>query len=853
MNDPLPRPDTLPCAGGSNTDAALPSSELGSVERFSLVAEIGVGGLGCIYKAWDEVLGKYVALKMVSFADPALEARLRHEAAVAQSLTHPCIVRIHDIVTAHGKTCISMEYVEGPNLAEYLSEQGPVEAATVSGWAQQIGAGLAAAHAAGIVHCDLKPSNLMLDGDRVRIVDFGLAIQTASPHGPGGGDGTPAYMSPEQKQQLPVDCRTDFYSLGLILFELLSGRRATAAELEQVSVDQWPPALRQIPGRLRKVVARCLQCRPERRYANARELLSDLTRSRPTLPRPGQPGITARPLGLRLAWVAPALLCLLAAFHWSPSLAVSAYPPTRSSSKRTTVALLPLQSTASLEPVADGLDDYLRAAFQQFAGVQVWTPAGTSRPSQQTLSAADLIVTGQVSAMGDYLTVRLSVEPGRKRGALFSLVISAKTVFELEDRLWDRVTAEPHWSHLTAHAAKPLLYCQRRTETNFLYLRANSLVRWHRRTEDLREAVTLLNQALAEDPRCALCYARKAAAELRLCDINQDGRWLKDVLADVQQAQDINDSAEQIILPAAQAYAHAGRRKEAILLLRRAQKSRAGSAEISRVLGGILADEGLYAEALAELRQAVRWNPLDGRSLNTLGATELLVPDYTAAIQAFSQLLAVDPDSPYARTNLAGAYLRAGRFPEAVHLLETVLQTQPVAANYSNLGMALFFTGQKQLGLPFFEKAAALEPHAEVYKGNLAHAYRWLQADASARSTYRQAIDLALQEADTGRSGRVLADLGLYYAALGDRNSSHVYFQQARTESPSDLDVLYKEAVAASLLGIPDRSFELLRKVCERGYPLAFAEHNPDLSALRSLAEFTALEQAAKDFHRGAD
>ncbi|MBV8708608.1 MAG: protein kinase [Acidobacteriaceae bacterium] len=854
MNNHLSLTDAIACLGTGESNQVFQSLPLWNDERFSLVREIGVGGLGCIYKAWDEVLGKYVALKMVAFSDPAVELRLRREAAIAQSLTHPSIVRIHDVVTVQGKACISMEYVEGPDLAEYLLQRGTLNVATVSNLAQQICSGLEAAHLAGVVHCDLKPSNLMLDGDRVRIVDFGLAIQTASPNGPRSGDGTPAYMSPEQKQQLPVDHRTDFYSLGLILFELLCGRCPTVAELEQVSAEKLRRPLRQVPGWMRKVIAKCLQYHPDDRYTRASDILLDLRRSWPVSLTQLKPVIKTKRLAFRLAWSAPVMFCLLAASYWSHLFAVSANYQRPSSPEFTDVALLPLQSQTPLEPLADGIDDYLRTVFQRFSGVRVWIPALKSRPSMEVLSHANIIITGQISQVGDYTTIHLSAEQGKSHIPLFSLTASAKTVFELEDQLWDKLTTNHQFSRFTTGVAKPAEYCQRRTETSSFYLRANSLIRRRRGTEDLREAVNLLNHAIVEDPRCALCYARKAAAELRLCDLNQDPLWLQNVLSDVQQAQDINEDSEQVIISAAQAYARTGRRKEAILLLRRAQKAKAaGSSGISRVLGGILADEGLYAEAITELKHAAQLNPLDVWSLNTLGATELMVPDYPAAIGAFTQILATDPENPYAQTNLASAYMRAGRFREAVLALETAIQKQPLAANYSNLGMALFFTGQGHMGLPFFEKAAALEPNSEVYVGNLAHAYRWSQASAQARPVYQKAIQLALREANTLRSSRVLADLGLYYAALGNVGSFHTYFQQARAESPSDLDVLYKEAVAASILGIPDRSFALLKKLCERGYPIALAEKNPDLSAIRRLPEYALLKQHKNEVISGVD
>ncbi|MBV9269210.1 MAG: protein kinase [Acidobacteriaceae bacterium] len=816
----------------------------GQGERFHLSGAIGLGGAGCVYKAWDDVLCKTVALKMVQLAGPAAEMQLRREAAVAQSLTHPSIVRIHDVVCFRGQTCISMEYVNGTDLAAYLSERRKLDVHTVAHIAGQICSGLAAAHDAGIIHCDLKPANIMLEDDRVRIVDFGLAVELNAPASERTWAGTPVYMSPEQKQRVPVDRRTDFYSLGLILFELLSGRRPTAAELDQVTPAKLRQPLQQVPRWMREIIAKCLQHGPQDRYASASEISADLRRFSNRSSSPLAPDATNRKQNAsRIAACAAVLLPLVTCVHNGHVIA----GPTGSkldSQGPQTVVLLPIQpKTSSSEPLADGLSDYLRDALGHSPELHLWTPNPQSNmsPGSTALHKADLIITGTVDEVGDYSTVHLDCWSGVTGTHSFSVPAGGSTPYELQQKLWSELLSHvPRLQHAETKASRDEISAN--VQSYGLYLRGNHLI--HREPgsiEALRKAVELLNAAIAVGPSCALCYARKADAELLLADLNHDEKWMRDVLSDVHKAREINENSEDVVSTAAQVYARTDRRNEAIMLLQNAKKLTPSSARIRHLLGELLAEQGLYAEALSELNAAVELDPTDVAHLNILGVIELQIPDYAAAIDSFTRISQIDPGNIAASVNLASTYIRAARFADAVNPAEKALQRDASAPNYTNLAIATYYVGKQQLALLLFQQAARLSPNSEVYVGNLAHAYRWLGMQQEARTTYRHALDLALQEIRTKPDSSVLADVALYEAALGKVETANAYIAQARSTSPSDLDVMYKEAVVADLLGTPQRALDVLKKVCARGYPMALASNNPDLAEVRQLPGFQTL------------
>lgn len=211
-----------------NTRDVSSGFEAGAIvnERFRIVALLGRGGMGAVYRAEDLTLGQTVALKFLDpqyVADPGWLERFHREARTAREVTHPNVCRVFDIGQCNGRVFISMEYVDGENLASVLKRIGRLPQEKAKEISRQICYGLAAAHARGILHRDLKPANCMLDGRGiVRITDFGLASLAEEIEEHEIRAGTPAYMSPEQFAGKEVTARSDLYSLGQVLCELFS-------------------------------------------------------------------------------------------------------------------------------------------------------------------------------------------------------------------------------------------------------------------------------------------------------------------------------------------------------------------------------------------------------------------------------------------------------------------------------------------------------------------------------------------------------------------------------------------------------------------------------------------------------
>ena len=256
--------------------------------RYRMVALLGKGGMGDVYRAEDLKLGQTVALKFLPenvAGSDAARARFHREVRLARQVSHPNVCRVFDVGEAEGRTFLTMEYVDGEDLAFLLRRIGRLPPDKALEIARQICSGLAAAHEHGIIHRDLKPANIMLDGrGHVRITDFGLAGAATEFLPEEAGAGTPAYMSPEQFESREATPRSDLYALGLVLYEIFTGKQAFEAptyleivRLREKSAPTFPSQLaKEIDPQIQRLILVCLEKDPARRPASALQVAAAL-------------------------------------------------------------------------------------------------------------------------------------------------------------------------------------------------------------------------------------------------------------------------------------------------------------------------------------------------------------------------------------------------------------------------------------------------------------------------------------------------------------------------------------------------------------------------------------------------
>ena len=250
-------------------------------ERYRILGRLGKGGMGEVFRANDLRLGQTVALKFLPEAmarNPGMLARFYNEVRVARQVTHPNVCRVYDIGEVEAQPFISMQFIDGEDLASLLLRIGRLPEDKAVEIARRLCAGLAAAHSQGVLHRDLKPANIMIDGrGQVLITDFGLAGIAEEIRGAEIGSGTPAYMSPEQLAGREVTIKSDIYALGLVLYEMFTGRPAykaeTLAELIRLREESRPAdissVVRDLDPAIERVILRCLDAEPKNRPVSA--------------------------------------------------------------------------------------------------------------------------------------------------------------------------------------------------------------------------------------------------------------------------------------------------------------------------------------------------------------------------------------------------------------------------------------------------------------------------------------------------------------------------------------------------------------------------------------------------------
>jgi tetratricopeptide (TPR) repeat protein len=411
--------------------------------RYRILGLVGAGGMGMVYRAADEQLGLTVAVKVLrpDLAQGVAESgawleRFKQELVLARQVSHPNVVRIHDIGSDAATIFLTMDFVPGRSLRELLADERRLAPERAAGIARELALGLGAAHAAGVVHRDLKPGNVLLDesGSSVRaaITDFGVARSLAGSGltRPGTVVGTLGYLSPEQARGEAVDGRSDLYALGLLLYEMLTGELpfsgATEAEMLAQRLTGAPRNLPwagvKVPPRLRDLVQRLLARDPARRPQSAGEVVRDLDRS----------GAASSSPWLRRAAAAVACLLALLALGWTVRervLARHGAAVKAAAGPRHAVALLPLADDTGrpdLAWVATGMPEMLAASLAESPELRVLDSQQVFRTLQDlklpsgplpeaearrlaALLDADRLVAGRVHAAGGRLRIDLSL------------------------------------------------------------------------------------------------------------------------------------------------------------------------------------------------------------------------------------------------------------------------------------------------------------------------------------------------------------------------------------------------------------------------------------------------------------
>ena len=760
-------------------------------------------------------------------------------------------------------------------------------------FAQQIAEALAAAHAEGVVHRDLKPQNLLVDkNDQIFVCDFGLAKSfeegAIGMTRTGAFLGTPRYMSPEQVEGKPADNRADLYAYGLILYEMVTGDVPFTGEstlkvmYQRIQEKPKSPKLHQSrPPQLAGAHHHALPGTgvPTTRYQNAYEILADLQGSHVMAPEHDPRGHFAHGSGSqsviiqipefashRWVWIVAGVVALLAILFAIPPVrhlipgfrvqetgsATSGIPPLSSGRY---VAVLPLQvlgDQSQLGFLAQGIEEALSAKLFQLNGVHVTSSDAAAKADQkQSLQkiarnlGANMLVQGMIQGNGDKIRIILNLEDVADGKRLWSQQFDGvpADLFTLEDQIYNRVVAAMDVKPTKEEMAKAKARPTDNIAAYDLYMRGRNAIRGPRREEHL-DRTRLFQSGVEADPQFALAYTGLADASLRMYDLKKDSFWTQKALSAAQQAQQLNDNLPEVHSTLGSVYSATGKYAEAIAELRRAISLAPNSDEAYRRLGSAYMDSGQGKPGIEAFQKAVELNPYFWQNQNLLGDAYSQTADYPKALEAFKQITVLEPDIDAGYENMGNVYLTEGKYEESIPYFQKALAIEPYFSTYSNLGTAYFFLKQYPNAVAMFEKAVALNPNDTMMVVNLADAYRYSNQQDKARATYQQAISVGFKGLQTNpKDAEIMAQVALSYAKIGNAGPAQEFIKRARAADPSNVNYIYDDAEIQALSGKTTEALKALQEALEKHSSAEFAEGDPELSSIQKDPRFKDLMQ----------
>ncbi|MFC2142249.1 protein kinase [Acidobacteriota bacterium] len=739
-------------------------------DRYEIIEELGKGGMGKVYRVEDKKIGLEIALKFIKpeiASDTKTLDRFSNELKTARMISHRNVCRMFDLGEDKGTHYITMEYVSGEDLKSFLRRSRHISIKTTIEITKQICEGLTEAHRLGVVHRDLKPSNIMIDKDgNVRIMDFGIArsLETKGITGPGLMIGTPEYMSPEQVEAKETDQRSDIYSLGVILYEMVTGQRPfegdTPLSVAMKHIGESPKEPKainsQLPGHLNDLILKCLMKDKQDRYQSSSQLLSELSGIEKSLPttlsdktkkRTLTPKEVTITLGLRKLLI-PALslaaVVLFVLIIWKP-WASGAFPSMHT--EFPSVAVLAFEDLSPQKDqgyLCDGIAESLITALSKVEDLRVPAPTSSFSFRGENIDIQEIGEKLNVKAV-----LRGSVQKsGNKVGIIAQLInIADESVLwsEQYNRELDDVFAIQEDINLAiVNSLKVELFggekrrlVKRYTEDSEAYsFYLLGRLFWKKRTEaDIKRAIEYFNLAVEKDPNYALAYVGIAESYALMSSwgiLPADEAWPKSKAA-AEKALELDDSLAEAYVPVA------GRKSDYELDWRGAERSFKRALKLNpnyptgrQWYSELLARLGRFEEALSEMDKAQALDPLSLIISAERGFILYFTRDYVRAMQQVQSTLKIDPNfrpaifyrgwihialGNYGEAlqdcevnndyrGMGIAYIKMGRIAETELLLDRLInETSETYVFPTSIAFIYLYLGDKEKGFTWLEKA----------------------------------------------------------------------------------------------------------------------------------------------------
>jgi tetratricopeptide (TPR) repeat protein/TolB-like protein len=832
--------------------------------------------MGVVYKALDVKLDRLVALKFLTpdlTRDAQAKERFMNEARAASSFDHPNICTVYEIGEADdGQWFIAMPCYEGETLKERI-DRGPLTIEEATKIALQIVQGLSSAHQKGIIHRDVKPANIIVTGEGVaKILDFGLSKlrgQTVITI-VGSTLGTVAYMSPEQAEGNPVDHRSDIWSVGVVLYEMLIGQRPFKGEYDQVVfysiLNQNPPAIaglrQEVPADLQAIVTKCLQKNPANRYQTAAELEADLESVQ------GATGSRQRPSAeigksrhLRLKYAVLGLVLLLILFG-IPQIrtflgTLGGFP---SNPAEKIIAVLPFTNIgggATDQVYCDGFTEIVTLGLTQLrpqAGASISViPSSeirgdtikTAEGARQRFGAS-LVITGIVERDTDHVRIILNLIDAQHLRQLNSRSIDARrlTRISLQDTTVAMLVAmlnlpvEPTSLRMASMGATTV------SDANDFYTLGRGYLTDLHRKGNIDFAIQQFEKAVKEDSTYALAYAGLGEAYWRKYELTRDLQWTGKATGYCFRAVELNSQLPQVRTTLALIYAGTGKYEDAVSEYQAILAQDTSNVDAQRGLAVAYRSSQKYDEAERAYKRAINLRPSYWGGHLDLAGYYYLRKRYAEAVEEYKRVVDLTPDNAGGFSGLGASYFALERYGEAEEAFKRSISIEPTYRLYNNLATLYFDRKRFTDAIPVYQKALVINDRDYRVWANLASAFYWSGKRDSASTEFARTIKLAEDQRSVNpKDATVLSDLADYYSMVGKKAEALVLIKESLALAPEDVEVIGKAVDVYEKVGQRAEAISWMREGLKKGIQKEEFEDDPELKELRADKRYLELVQ----------
>ena len=838
------------------------------LDRFRIVRHLGTGGMGDVYEATDLELGR-IALKTIRSdiaSNPDMLSRFRKEVQIARKISGPHVCRIHELFVLTGEkngphsAFLTMEFLEGVTLANKLSSSGPLPWREAQSISIEICDGLQTIHQAGIIHRDLKSQNIMLasrNGSTCAVLmDFGLARELITPASktltdltkPGVIVGTPNYMAPEQFEGKELTPATDIYALGIVLYELVTGKHPFAASspIGAAILRGRRPCLASsirpgLPRRFDKIICRCLEFDAKRRYQSAQDVAEDL-RSSP----------------FSAAWFmhrwpkifagAAALVLLLSTLLLIPAVR-ERLQGMLFSSREKHIVVLPFDivgDAPGTQALGDGLMDSLAGKLSNLGATnktlfvvppsEVRSRKVTDPASAMREVGATIVVKGKFERNGEATQLRLTLIDPKKMREIGFADIENQTgdLVALQD---EAVTRLARLTNISTGSEPSTTIGESANRAAYEdYLLALGYIQRFDKAGNLDLAIKALQSSTSRDPHFALGFARLAQVYIMKFHMEPKSQWLVQAETYGKRAAELDDQIPLTYVVLGKIHEYTGNHDLAIPEFQRALDLDPRNAEALSGMADSYSNVGRNSEAEAAYIRAAALRPDNWVGYNSLGNFYERVGKHEQADAQFQKAFELTPDNSALYLNLGNELLDKGDpslLPEAEKAFRKSIDLNPTFQAYTGLGMLLQMQHKYGEGVTACEEAAQLGPDNYDVWNNLTMAYEWVGDNENAASARKTAIGLLREAVKTNpQDASAQATLAALLAKNGMKKEALDRIGISLALSPDSGYVLSEAADTYELTGDRAQAIKSLKNARQHGIAMDEMYSDPEIRSV---------------------